>query len=190
MMTSQFSQLLIFTKYTHGNTIKEWNLFWSPLWKRQGTLTFSKAPKKLSPEEISVFCRQTVHLNAGQNIWFSCFGEDRGFRVLWRLLYSSLCTGVQDSILNPERTLSYCCGSILLLQECQALHHSLYEMICHEKSTVMKIAKFRKAKTFNQGLLKRFCQEVGAIMKCFATHKFTGFRRQMLQPGFYPLLTG
>ena len=40
-----------------------------------------------------------------------------------------------------------------------------------KKSTVVRVAKFRKAKTFNRGLLKRFCQEVGA------TRKFTCFRK-------------
>lgn len=135
-------------------------------------------PKETSPEEISVFCRQIVHLNAWQNIWFCCFGKDRSSTCHCdSLVCSSVCSGVQDSTINPERNLIYCCASILLLHECQALNHSLCKRICHEKSTVVKVAKFMKAKTFNQGLLKRFCQEVGATMKFFATYKFTGFQK-------------
>lgn len=92
------------------------------------------------------------------------------------LLCSSVRTGMQDSTINPERSLIYC-ENILLPYEGQALIHSLCKKICHEKSTVVKVAKVIKAKTFNQGLLKRFCQEVGATMRFFAAHKFTGLQK-------------
>lgn len=177
MTASQFSQLLVFIKYMHGNIIKEKYLFWSPLWKPEGTLTSSKCSQKSSPEEISVFCRQNTLISGKISGLVALVKIELSTCHCDSILCSSLCIGVQDSIIDPGRKLIYYCGSILLLHECQALNHSLYKRICHEKSTVMKIAKFRKAKTFNQGLLKRFCQEVGAIMKCFATHKFPSFRR-------------
>lgn len=46
-----------------------------------------------------------------------------------------------------------------------------------------------KAKTFNQGLLKTFCQEVGVTIKFFATPKFTGFLKTNSTPEFELLLT-
>lgn len=53
--------------------------------------------QKTSPEETSVFCRQTVHLTARQHIWYWSTGKDRSSPCHGHpLLSSSVCARVQD----------------------------------------------------------------------------------------------